>query len=178
MKKLMNILKIFLLLTCCSSCMWILMEKYHHWTRVLKNNLDCTVRIIGYSSRIYSADTLNLPKFIFHSDTLMIEPNGNLEQKEGGLGSYCEPLDFNKFFRSNTPFYYSDTIPYYCGDLDSIKIIFSNNRFIVVPYNKLYDFWVFEGRSDVSCTEKKGESWSTLIYFITDEMYEQAVPML
>ena len=26
--------------------------------------------------------------------------------------------------------------------------------------------------------KKKGEIWSTLTYFITDEMYEQAVPII
>lgn len=107
-------------------------------------------------------------------DSIYILSNEQITAKDYSDGS-CGTIGFIEFLDKFKK-------PYW---LDSVEIVFNNERRISVvnngqnrfSFDKLNQFWEIEGRFYEECTGKRGACDCTFTYFITDEMYEQAVPI-
>lgn len=173
-----------------SSCLWVFMEKYDYTTDVVVNNTDKDILILKYRSnaRPYS-DSIppeTIP-FLPRIDSVILSPNSELYLHSSEYGGGCKSLDFKRIvkneFQPEENILFFDSIHIFYRYIDSVEIIFNNQRRISIvndnqswEFTKLNEFWL-NGRSDESCNRKKGCCTCTFIYFITDEMYEQATPI-
>lgn len=192
MKKFIIIIVLITPLMC--SCLWVLMEKYGYGEYIVHNNSSHNVSFVVYYSAaipILSAYDSLVPKHYLHNDTINIIANSLITRKYSHMGvSYHNELEIifkRDFYKNNDYFcdvYYADTIKLYFEYIDSIAIMFDNSKKIVIEnslqsfiFSDFNEFWKEKGRSDEACHTKKGNSYCTFNYFITDEMYEQATPI-
>lgn len=190
MKKFIIIIVLITPLMC--SCLWVLMEKYGYGEYIIHNNSSHNVSFLAYYSAALPTlsvyDSL-VPKHYLHNDTLEIEANGYISRKYSKMGGkynnelcylFCRHENRDLF----SDVYYADSIKIYYEYVDSIAIVFDQSRHIVIVnstksyvFFEFNEFWKEKRRSDESCHTKKGNTLCTFSYFITDDMYEQAVPI-
>lgn len=109
-------------------------------------------------------------------DSIYILSNEQIYAKDYSGNSSCFTFGIIEFFDKFKK-------PYW---LDSVEILFDNERRLSVinngqnhfSFDKLNQFWGIEGRYYEECNEKRGGCDCTFTYLITDEMYEQAVPII
>lgn len=190
MKKFIIIIVLITPLMC--SCLWVLMEKYGYGEYIIHNKSSHNVCFVAYYSAalptLSAYDSL-VPKHYLHNDTIEIEANGSIARNYSVMGGkYINELSYIFSRHENrdlfSDVYYADSIKINYEYIDSIAIVFDQSRHIVIiNSSKSYvffdfnEFWKENRRSEELCHTKKENTYCTFNYFITDEMYEQAVPI-
>ena len=162
-KKIIIFVVIFVFFTFIQSC--ILGESDSSIELKLSNITDVDVLIVTYPS---------ISKKKYGSiDTIFLSPYDSYIKQCGGMGQGCGRPTFSFYFNKSVI------------DIDSIAFIFNEEKRIVFIrdgycFCNLEEFWTVEGRSEEVCIEQKWKRYTTyqLTYFFTDEMYEQATPIL
>lgn len=181
--KILKILPIVVLLLF-SGCLWIFAEKETCATDIIVNKTNNHILIISHKSvGDYNDPNPSMHVDTCYIDTIQIKPNEQHVHKQCDRGYAEIPKIFDRLLFDSFETDTNGVLIY--PNIDSVEIIFDNTRRILIKnherqnryFRELNEFWDIDGRSDEFCNRKKGLCRCTFTYFITEEMFEQAVPI-
>lgn len=176
------VIGIILIMTSCDS---------HHYSTInIRNNTDYDVHLLFYSSKtiIHNVgDSISIPLYLPNIDSIYIAPLDLYSVNRGGIGHPCcynygfgETFVMDIIYKTRT---YNDSINFSYKTIDSMIVKFGNEKYLCFPFdNKRYfleqidEIWSVLGRYE-EFSDSKNKCDCTFTYFITDEMYNQAVPI-
>ncbi len=172
-------------------CLWIFGEKYTYIYNSIINNTEAEVLFLSHSSKAWLHDVkeIIMDSIVTNQriDTLIILPNDTYKTYSDGYGGGPTTPDFKDILIDRYKYNHSDSLYgkllFYCY-IDSVEIFFNKQRRIVIvndekmeQFTALDKFWETNQWIESMCKQKKGICDCVFDYFITDEMYNQAVPI-